>query len=65
MCEAHAFLLNNDKEEMILENVDQVDVDGDEIRMVNIFGEQKIIRARIVSYNAAKNKFILKSINNS
>jgi predicted RNA-binding protein len=65
MCEAHAFLLNNDKEEIILENVDQVDVEGDEVRMVNIFGEQKIIRARFISYNAAKNKIVLESINNS
>jgi predicted RNA-binding protein len=62
MCEAHAFLINNDKEEMILENVDQVDVAGDEVRIVNIFGEQKIIKARIVSYNAAKNKIVLESI---
>lgn len=62
MCEAHAFLLNNDKEEMILENVDQVDVEGDEIRMVNIFGEQKVIKARIKSYSAVKNKIVLESI---
>lgn len=62
MCEAHAFILNNDKEEMILENVDQVDVNGDEVRMINIFGEQKIIKARIKSYNGTKNTIILEPI---
>jgi len=62
MCEAHAFILNKDKEEMILENVDQVDIDGDEVRMVNIFGEQKIIKARIKSYNGTKNKILLEPI---
>jgi len=62
MCEAHAFILNNDKEEMILENVDQVDVNGDEVRMINIFGEQKIIKARIKSYNGTKNSIILEPI---
>jgi predicted RNA-binding protein len=62
MCEAHAFLLNKDKEEKILENVDQIDVEGDEIRMVNIFGEQKIIKGKIISYNAAKNKIVLEAV---
>jgi len=62
MCEAHAFILNEDKEEMILENVDRVDIDGDEIRMINIFGEQKIIKARIKSYNGTKNKILLEPV---
>lgn len=62
MCEAHAFILNNNREEMILENVDQVDIDGDEIRMVNIFGEQKIVRARIKSYSGTKNRILLEPV---
>jgi predicted RNA-binding protein len=62
MCEAHAFILNQDKEEMILENVDQVDIEGDEVRMINIFGEQKIIKARIKSYNGTKNRILLEPI---
>jgi predicted RNA-binding protein len=62
MCEAHAFILNNDKEEMILEHVDLVDVDGDEVRIANIFGEQKILKARIKSYDGTKNKIVLESI---
>jgi predicted RNA-binding protein len=62
MCEAHAFLLKNDGEEKLLENVDQVDVDGDEIRMINIFGEQKILKARIKSYDGSKNKIVLEAL---
>jgi predicted RNA-binding protein len=62
MCEAHAFLIKNDEEEKLLENVDQVDVEGDEIRMVNIFGEQRIIKARIKSYNASGSKILLEEI---
>ena len=56
MCEAHAYILKNGVEEMLLENVDQVEVEGDEIRMINIFGEQKILKARIRSYNNAERK---------
>jgi predicted RNA-binding protein len=62
MCEAHAFILKKDKEEMILENVDQVDIEGDEVRMINIFGEQKIIKARIKSYNGTKNRILLEPL---
>jgi predicted RNA-binding protein len=62
MCEAHAFLLKNNEEEKLLENVDQVEVEGDEIRMVNIFGEQRIIKARIKSYNASDNRILLEEI---
>jgi len=62
MCEAHAFILSKDKEEMILENVDQVDIEGDEVRLVNIFGEQKIIKAKIKSYSGSKNRIVLEPI---
>lgn len=62
MCEAHAFMLNDDKEEMFLENVDQVDIEGDEVRMVNIFGEQKIVKARIKRYSGTDNKILLEPV---
>jgi len=59
MCEAHAFILQKGKEEKILENVDEVYVEGEEIRMVNIFGEQKTLKARIKSYNNSQGKIVL------
>jgi predicted RNA-binding protein len=62
MCEAHAFLLQGNTEEMILENVDEVYVEGQEIRMINIFGEQKILRAKIKSYNNAQRKIVLEAL---
>jgi predicted RNA-binding protein len=62
MCEAHAFLLKRDKEEKILESVDVLEVEGDEIRMINIFGEQKILKARIRSYNGTESRILLEPI---
>ena len=59
MCEAHAYILRNGKEVKLLENVDQVEVEGDEIKMVNIFGEQKILKARIRSYSNTDGKIVL------
>ena len=62
MCEANAFLLKEGTESKVMENVDQLDVEGDEIRLVNIFGEQKKIKARIVSYNGSDSKILLETI---
>jgi predicted RNA-binding protein len=62
MCEAHAFLLQGSREQMILENVDEVSVEGQEVRLINIFGEQKVLRARIKSYNNVQRKIILEAL---
>lgn len=62
MCEAHAYILRNGKEVKLLENVDQVEVEGDEIKMINIFGEQKILKARIRSYNNTDSKIVLEDV---
>ncbi|MGD9161035.1 MAG: CooT family nickel-binding protein [Desulfobacteraceae bacterium] len=62
MCEANAFLLKEGMESKVMENVDQLDVEGDEIRLVNIFGEQKKIKARIISYNGSDSRLLLESI---
>ena len=62
MCEAHAFMLQEGKEEKILENVEEVYVEGEEIRMINIFGERKILKARIKSYNNSQGRIVLEPI---
>ena len=62
MCEAHAYIIKNGEEEVLLENVDQVELEGDEIRVINIFGEQKILKALIKSYNNTERKILLEVI---
>ena len=62
MCEAHAFLSKDGTEEKLMENVDQLEVDGDEIKMINIFGEQKNIKAKIKSYNGSDSRILLEAV---
>ena len=62
MCEAHAFVLRDGKEEQLLESVDEVEVNGDEVRLINIFGEQKIIKARIQRYSNREGKIVLEAL---
>jgi predicted RNA-binding protein len=61
MCEAHAFVLKDGTEEQLLESVDEVEVNGDEVRLVNIFGEQKIIKGKIQRYSNREGKIVLEA----
>ena len=62
MCEAHAYMVRDKIEEKILESVDLMEMDGDDIHMVNIFGEQKTIRGKITRYNNREGKIIIEPI---
>ncbi len=59
MCEAAAYVLKNGREELVLQDVDVIEPDGDNLRLVNIFGEQKVLRAQILSLNLVNHKVIL------
>ena len=59
MCEAAAFIIRNGKEELILESVDLLEPDNGKIRLVNIFGEQIILSARIKQLSLVNHKIIL------
>ena len=62
MCEAHAFILKVGKEEKVLENVDLVELEGDEVRLTNIFGEQKSLKARLRLYDNNERKILFEPV---
>jgi len=60
MCEANAYLLKEGKEELILEAVDILEqVEEGKIRLSNIFGEQKLLDAKVKSMSLVNHKIIL------
>jgi predicted RNA-binding protein len=59
MCEASAYVLRNGQEELLLSDVDIIEPDGDDLRLVNIFGEQTVIKADIQQLNLVNHKIIL------
>jgi predicted RNA-binding protein len=59
MCEATAYILKNGQEELFLSEVDIIEPEGESLRLVSIFGEQKIIRADIHRLNLVNHKIIL------
>lgn len=60
MCEANAYLLEDDKETLLMEAVDRVEPDEDGICLVSIFGEQKFIKGCICSLSLVDHKVYIK-----
>lgn len=59
MCEANAYLVKNNTETLIMESVDLVEPEGEGAwRLVGIFGDQKIVKARIRGMNLVDHKIL-------
>jgi len=61
MCEANAYLIEGEEKKLIMEGVDTVEPEGDGIKLINIFGDQKFLNARIHSLSLVDHKVYLKS----
>jgi predicted RNA-binding protein len=59
MCEATAYILKQGQEELVLKDVDVIEREGDNLRIVSIFGEQKVLKAEIHSLNLINHKVLL------
>jgi len=62
MCEANAYLVTDEKEELILESVDIVEPQNGKLLIRSILGEQKIISARIKRLELLDHKIILEPV---
>lgn len=60
MCEASAYLLDGEKTQLVMEAVDEIAPEKDGLRLINIFGDQKFIKARIYSLSLVDHKVYLK-----
>lgn len=63
MCEANAYFIEDEKEQLIMESVDVVQPGNDNTwRLVNIFGDQKDIRARIKKMRLVEHKILFEAV---
>jgi predicted RNA-binding protein len=60
MCEANAYLIEKNNNKLVMESVDTVEPEGDGVRLVSIFGDQKYIKARVHSLSLVDHKIFLK-----
>jgi predicted RNA-binding protein len=61
MCEANAYLMNGDDASLVMEAVDVVEPEEEGLRLVNIFGEQKFLKASIHALSLVDHKIYLKA----
>jgi len=59
MCEANAYLIEDDQKTLVMEAVDTVEPEEDGLKLINIFGEQKFLAARIHSLSLVDHKIFL------
>ncbi len=60
MCEATAYLVEDEKEQMLMEAVDTVVPEEGGIRLVSIFGDQKFIKGYIYALSLVNHKVFIK-----
>ena len=62
MCEANAYIFQNEKEELVLESVDTITPQGDDgFLLVDIFGTQKVIKGKLKQMNLVDHKIIFEA----
>ena len=62
MCESSAYVLKDGKEELVLESVDLLENKKGEIMLVNMFGEQKTLKAKVKTLSLVEHKIIMEPI---
>jgi predicted RNA-binding protein len=56
------FVVKNGVEEKIMENVDRVERSEDALRIQNIFGEQQLVKGRILLYDNSSKKMVFEPV---
>jgi predicted RNA-binding protein len=59
MCEANAYIFENGREELYLENVDVMKPEEGKIFLKNLFGEQKVFEGEIKEISLLRHKIVL------
>ena len=62
MCESSAYVLKDGKEELVLESVDLLENKEGEIVLINMFGEQKTVKAKVKALSLVEHKIIMEPI---
>jgi len=59
MCDLKAYVRSSDREELVLESVNQVRVEGAEVVLRNLFGEEKRVPGEVKEVSLTKNRIIV------
>jgi predicted RNA-binding protein len=59
VCDLKAYILNNDKEELLLESVNHIRSEGGEVVLRNLFGEERRVQGDVREVSLVKNRVLV------
>jgi len=59
MCESKVYLMTEQGEQLVLDDVTSLQPEADGYRLVNLFGEQKLVPGRIKDIDLLKHRILL------
>ena len=62
MCQSSAYLEKEGGNELLMEDVDLFETSGDQIKLINIFGEEITVKAKVKNLSLVDHKIILESV---
>lgn len=62
MCQSSAYVEKEGNNVLLMEDVDLIEARGDQIRLVNIFGEEIQVKAKVKNLSLVDHKIILISV---
>jgi predicted RNA-binding protein len=62
MCDTNAYLKAEGSEEIFLESLARVEVDGDMLYLTSIFGDKKTVNGRILEVNFQGGKIVIERL---
>jgi predicted RNA-binding protein len=62
MCDINVFVVKNGVEEKVLENVDLIEEAAEGMRLVNIFGEERMLKAKMVQFDNSNKRMLFRPV---
>jgi predicted RNA-binding protein len=62
MCDINVFVVKNGVEEKVLENVDLIEEAAEGMRLVNIFGEERMLKAKMVRFDNSNKRMLFQPV---
>lgn len=59
MCEANAYLKSGETETLFMESVDVIEPHDNGLKLIDIFGKQMFVQAKIINMNLLNHRIIL------
>ncbi len=59
MCEARVFKYENDNEKKLMDDVYVLKKEDDKVYLLNIFGEQEVVKAKVKEIDLVKHKIVI------